>query len=115
MKFIILGLLPAVIHASALNGCSTPPPLVREDEFHKLPVVARVLRDMSAAQNFLDGPGHGLASPKKTPFGQLTGQILNMVTGLMARQLEPLRSEDLTPRFVKTANRKKVRYGPFET
>ena len=107
------------IQAIALHGRFAPPPLVRPDEFHKLPVVARALHDAQIAQGFLDGPG-GRGSPGKTltpleEFTKMSKQIMNMMSGFRLPPMEPVRPEALTPLFVKTAIRKKVRYGPFDT
>lgn len=114
MKSLVFGLFPVAIQAAATNGRSFPPPAIREDEFHKIPMVARALQDLSAAYRHLDGPGQSVTGNKPSPLTFVTGQIGSMITGMMVPALEPVRLEALTPRFVKTAMRNKVRYGPFD-
>jgi hypothetical protein len=115
MKSFLFCILPLVIQASAaaLSSLKTPPPVIREDEFHKIPFLIKAFKDLSVAYGQLDGPSHGMNGSKVSPFSQLTSQIGAMVKGMMGPTLDPVRLENLAPRFVKTALRKKVRYGPF--
>jgi hypothetical protein len=119
MNSLFFLLLPVAIQAITLQRRSAPSPLIRPDEFHRLPTVARALHDAQVAQSLLDGPGgHGPPVKTLTPQEQLTkmtAQIMKMMGGFMLPPIEPVRPEILTPLFVKTAIRKKVRYGPFDT
>jgi hypothetical protein len=113
MRFLVLGLLPVTIQAAGSNEHSSFP-VFKKDDFHKIPLVARALQDLGLAYRHLDKPGHSTASDKLLPFSQLPSQIGPIVAGMMTPALEPVRRETLTPRFVKTALRNKVRYGPFD-
>jgi hypothetical protein len=114
MKSLVLGLLPVAIQAAGGTGRASFLPAIKKEEFHKIPLVARALQDLGLAYSHLDGPGSNVAGKKPSPFSQLPGQIGAIIAGMTAPALEPVRREALTPRFVKTASRNKVRYGPFD-
>ena len=111
MKLLLFSLLSSTVSAGVLPRHSTLASLVHREDAQKLSHALKIVRDVGA---ILDGPGGHSDNPRgQSSLEDVFKNTGSLLQGFIA-PLAPVRSVDVPPQLVKTAFRKKVRYGPLE-